>query len=334
MIGTEDSPRRAAILSLTGGGIMGRYTTEILEFVENIRSRVVGTDNRESPIGEAFDVIAGTSAGALIAAGIASGRNAKKLSGLFDEFGPKIFPKKSGFTKAMHWRSAFYRTAALEEAIEIALPRKDILLGELNHHLIVPSFDEEAGEPVVYSSRTDSHQELRLKNVILASAAAPIYFPARRVFGRRHIDGGLFANAPDLAAVNAVSERWPGLSLNDIDLLSVGTTIAPSESPVSAREAGDWGIFRWGVSPALRLLQITLHAQVAHQMELLPRLGLGNFVRIDSDLTPEQNRILSLDNASDEAMSLLKDLAEERMCSPRFKEHEVITKIATRNRWT
>ena len=61
---------RFQILSLIGGGIRGAFVTSYLKELEDKLGR---------PIAESFDLIAGTSTGAIIAAGLASGMPAAQM---------------------------------------------------------------------------------------------------------------------------------------------------------------------------------------------------------------------------------------------------------------
>lgn len=67
--------RSAALLALTGGGIMARFTTAVLEDLQLRRDAITGGHGEGVPLSEVFDLMAGTSAGALCVAGLAVGRS-------------------------------------------------------------------------------------------------------------------------------------------------------------------------------------------------------------------------------------------------------------------
>jgi patatin-like phospholipase/acyl hydrolase len=81
---TQPSVRR--ILCIDGGGIKGAQPAAFLAALEK------GVDR---PIGEYFDLIAGTSSGGILAIGLALGRSAKELLAFFEERGPAIFGRPS-----------------------------------------------------------------------------------------------------------------------------------------------------------------------------------------------------------------------------------------------
>lgn len=146
-----------------------------------------------------------------------------------------------------------------------------------------------------------------LRDAVLASAAAPTYFPAHRieVLGRRYVDGGLFANAPDFAALTVARKLWPHLGVNDIHLLSIGTTNTSSRSPYGEGHPGAKGLYSWALRPPARILKLAMRGQVDHAMALLPELDLADFIRIDALLEAVRGQDLELDNASAEALEAL-----------------------------
>jgi uncharacterized protein len=62
------------ILALSGGGYLGLYTAEILTRLERQAGK---------PLGQCFDLIAGTSIGGILAIGLAMERPAARMRDLF-----------------------------------------------------------------------------------------------------------------------------------------------------------------------------------------------------------------------------------------------------------
>lgn len=73
---------RFQILSLIGGGIRGAFITSFLKNLEDKLGR---------PIADSFDLIAGTSTGGIIAAGLAAGMSAADLQKFYEDYGAEIF---------------------------------------------------------------------------------------------------------------------------------------------------------------------------------------------------------------------------------------------------
>jgi len=76
------------ILSLVGGGIRGAFITGFLKELEDRLGR---------PIAESFDLIAGTSTGGIVAAGLASGMTADEMHDFYVRYGARIFTPRSTY---------------------------------------------------------------------------------------------------------------------------------------------------------------------------------------------------------------------------------------------
>ena len=80
---TESTKKKPfQILALSGGGYLGLYAAEILARMEERAGR---------PIGSCFDLIAGTSVGGILAAGVSLDVPAARMRDLFIERGRDIF---------------------------------------------------------------------------------------------------------------------------------------------------------------------------------------------------------------------------------------------------
>ena len=89
MVPTDAVPRR--ILALDGGGVRGMLTLQYLRAVETmLRARYGRPDFR---LHEYFDLIGGTSTGAIIAAGLALGRSVDEIECLYRDLATRIFTK-------------------------------------------------------------------------------------------------------------------------------------------------------------------------------------------------------------------------------------------------
>ena len=76
------------ILSLDGGGVRGYLTTLILE---NIEKQLNNQDGSTKPLGDYFDLIAGTSTGAIIGGLLATGKSAKEIKIIYEKDIKEIF---------------------------------------------------------------------------------------------------------------------------------------------------------------------------------------------------------------------------------------------------
>jgi uncharacterized protein len=76
------------ILSLDGGGVRGILTLGMLKKIESLLK------TKGLKITQYFDLIGGTSTGAITASGLAIGKSVEELIDLYMDLGSKIFGKK------------------------------------------------------------------------------------------------------------------------------------------------------------------------------------------------------------------------------------------------
>jgi patatin-like phospholipase/acyl hydrolase len=89
---------RFQILSLIGGGIRGAFITSFLKRLEDKLGR---------PIADSFDLIAGTSTGGIIAAGLAAGMTANDIQKFYEDYGAQIFTPRPRYRPRGIWKFVF-----------------------------------------------------------------------------------------------------------------------------------------------------------------------------------------------------------------------------------
>ncbi len=186
----------------------------------------------QGPIYRYFDLIAGTSTGAIIALALGLGLTAEEITGFYRKHGAKIFPAhflSAPIRLLRYLLSSKYPAQPLRDALREVF--KESVLGDSKVRLLIPSFNVNTGEIHIYKTRhhrrflTDFR--VPMVDVALATTAAPTYFPAHRgAGGALYIDGGLWANNP---VGNAVVEArsWLGKSPKQVNVLSLGCTQFP-----------------------------------------------------------------------------------------------------------
>lgn len=221
------------ILSLDGGGVRGIYAAHVLARLE---------DSLSAPVCEHFDLIAGTSTGSILAGAASMNIPMATLVELFESQGERIFSRKRfSFFPFIQSR---YSTNPLDRVIGEYLP--EVTMAEVSTPLMITSSDISTGGVHVFKSRYledlgepyTRDGEVRLRDAILASCAAPTYFDPRQVGQYLLADGGLWANNPTIIAViEALSKfRQP---LGKIRVLSVGTGRTAS----FYTRRGAWGLY-------------------------------------------------------------------------------------------
>lgn len=247
----DPGPKR--ILALDGGGIRGVLTLAYLERIEQLLR-----DRQGAPalvLSDYFDLIGGTSTGAIIAAGLAKGYSVAQLQELYRAFASDVFQRR-------WWRRglvfAKYRTGPLRQALDDHFG--DYTLGDdrLRTGLMIMAKRWDTGSPWVIhnnprgtffgppkdgSSNRDPNSLYSLAKVVRASTAAPTFFRpemlriATGVFGR-FVDGGVSPhNNPALqllllATLKGFRLMWP-FGADKLLLISVGTGIRDPQMKVS-----------------------------------------------------------------------------------------------------
>ncbi len=250
------------ILSLDGGGFRGIYTAHLLKRIE---------DEFRVEWHKEFDLIAGTSTGAIIAAGLACKKSAEQILEFYKDHAAKIFTK--GMFPKFGLFSSKYKNENLEKALtQIFDDRK---LGEIEIPLIIPAADIGNGCVHIFKSSYDK-EFVRDKNVlvrkaVLASCSAPIFFPPVVYDNYFLADGGLWANNPALSAVIDAKRRLRQ-NLNDLKVLSVGTghikRFYSEKNPWWNRFWG-WGVIsRWKRGNLVEMI-LNLQSQAANNMTAL-----------------------------------------------------------------
>ena len=209
------------ILALDGGGLRGAFTAAVLAKWDSMLERGGGKDFVKH-----FDMLAGTSTGAILAIGLGLGLTPKEMLDFYRTQGPKLFPKDR---KLRHWLKSKHDSQTLRVTLE-AVFRDRTLSKDSCCRLVIPTVRAIHGEAEVIVTAHDpdrrAFSEISAVDAALASSAAPTYFDEAVVEDaitvQKYLDGGLWANNPVLPAI-AEAVRHLKIPLDRIDVLSVGT---------------------------------------------------------------------------------------------------------------
>lgn len=219
---------RKRLLALDGGGILGLISLQILKKIE-AELAAKSAAPREFRLSQFFDYFGGTSTGAIIAAGLATGMSVDELIALYRDHAKEIFRKSRRFMVGFRHR---YRHDGLARLLKENLGESSIAemrdSGALKSLLLVVmrNATREGAWPVT----TNPHDpfagpigDMPLWQVVRASAAAPYYFAPETITVRDREgrpdnqfifeDGGTTAyNNPAMALYRqAVAEpHWAG----------------------------------------------------------------------------------------------------------------------------
>jgi len=225
------------ILSLDGGGIRGVLTLGFLEKMEEILQNKENNPNLK--LCDYFDLIGGTSTGAIIAAGLSIGMTASEIKDLYLRLGDIIFGnKRSLFKNPFKWYKADYDYKPLEK--ELIKIFKNYTLGseEIKTFLciITKRADTLSTWPLTNHPNAKYHEKnkgILLHKLVRASTAAPTYFQPQKInVGENEIgtfiDGGVsLANNPSLqlflmATLKGFPFKWE-TGAGKLAIYSIGT---------------------------------------------------------------------------------------------------------------
>lgn len=327
------------ILSIDGGGMRGVAPAVVLRALEQQTGQTIS---------DMFHMIAGTSTGGILAAGLCTPSpqlvrpySAAELVSLYKDHGEDIFYRS--FWQRLLKPFGLWDELYSEEGLERVLHQ---LLGEHrlsevdNVDLMLTAYNLERRKPQLFKSwrargevrdlppnaiLDPGHEDYALKDLVRATSAAPTYFKPARIkngYGELStlVDGGVFANNPSMCAISSALRIYDMQSISEVTIVSLGTGY--SLESISYQQAESWGVVGWA-RPIIDILQDGVATTVNYQLATV--LGKDDFFRFDYDLAAERSRRKSqwpldrLDEPSAENLSALEEVAEYRVQSPDFQ---------------
>jgi uncharacterized protein len=264
-LANDGTPKR--ILALDGGGLRGILSLGLLQTLENIlRERYRGGDDFR--LSHYFDLIAGTSTGAIIAATLALGWKVEEIRSRYMMLGERVFTRsllRQGVLRAK------YDDATLISELKKVYGAKTTLGGpELQTGLLVMTKRIDTGSPwpisnnpqgAYFAARPNGvvgDADYPLWQVVRASTAAPAYFDSQQITIARSaagakavtgefVDGGVSPfNNPALMAMMYATMigyriNWP-TGEDKLLVVSIGTGAADptvTHASLAAKQAVD-----------------------------------------------------------------------------------------------
>lgn len=312
-----EGPKDFWILSLSGGGYRGLFTATILEEME----RRLPTGQR---LADKFDLIAGTSAGSLLAAAIAKRVPATKLRETFETRGDDIFD--AGLFRWKRWFvlgrlnlgifGARYNSAGLQRVLADEALLGSATFNSLKHRLLIPTVNLTKGGAQFF--KTPHHADYKndgavsLVDACMASGAAPTFFPVHRFNNSRYTDGGLVANSPVFVAYHEAVTKL-GVDPRRVHIISVGTmnrsVTIDTRAPLSMGliMASGW---RFWMGWKARLLEVMLAAQEKLAIDMIQHVVPERILILDDSLDNDQAMVIGLDKVSKAAKEALAGRAD------------------------
>ena len=222
-LAADGRPKR--ILALDGGGLRGILTLGMLARIEALlRERHGG--GKDFRLAHYFDLIAGTSTGAIIAAALAKGMSVAEVLAEYQALGQKVFQKsffRNGLLRAKYDQTKLSAELQRVYGKDTTLGSTDLITGLV---IVTKRLDTGSPWPIMNNPRGryfDGNHQGRLGNseyplwqVVRASTAAPMYFdPETMTIAERDgsdpvrgefVDGGVSPfNNPALQALMAAT---------------------------------------------------------------------------------------------------------------------------------
>lgn len=213
--------RPCRILSLDGGGAKGFYTLGVLREIEGMVKR---------PLHEQFDLIFGTSTGAIIAALLALGKSVKEISDLYEKHVPTVMQKRGRAEKS----------AALQQLGDAVF--ENAMFTDMKTGVGIVTTRWVIERPMIFKTSIDqAHGRMgtfspgfgvRVSDAVQASCSAFPFFERKTVKTDKGdlielIDGGYCANNPTLYAI-ADAVMALKLPSEQLRVVSVGVGVYPA----------------------------------------------------------------------------------------------------------
>ena len=310
------------LLAIDGGGVRGLIPLRVLAHLEQIT---------QEPVHRLFDVVCGTSAGAIAACALtrpgAQLGDAVAFAEAFKTYCPTIFQKRwrdrlgavprwlcrlldlpQGFDLNDIWRPR-YEPSGRRLALEGFLGSARLVDAMLPLYLV--SYDITLRCPVIFVSRGEDELDdpyfesttaASMVDAAMASSAAPTYFQPHvtgRALGGSYvvIDGSVVANNPA-----QLGHAFFGGGNTDL-VLSLGT--GSLQQRYSYYEAADWGVISW--APPLLKMMIDGQTEATH---IAMRTSMpGSYLRVQV-LLEDTGVSDDLDDHHPENLDAIEELAE------------------------
>ena len=243
--GSEQRPHK--LLALDGGGIRGIIPLKVLERIERLLADATGAGS-DFRLCHYFDYIAGTSTGAIIAAGLARGMTAAEMLSFYENKGDAMFDKRFLLRR---WQAIYNAEPLKRELQETFGAQTTLHPSDLECLMLAVTRNRTTDSPWPISSnpqakyndtsRADCNLSIPLWHIVRASTAAPVFFPPEVIQWDPNdpdkafvfVDGGMTPyNNPAFLLYRMATD--PGYRLNwstgedKLLLISIGTGAAPN----------------------------------------------------------------------------------------------------------
>lgn len=257
--------RKNVAIAIDGGGLRGTMVARALAVVEE------ATGLR---CGERAGLLAGTSTGSIISAGLGINMSAAEIHQLYCELAKMIFRKS---LRSVLWPLFTYRYSnrPLIQVLKTYVGDKkmgDFWTAERKVDVVITARDLVQGRTLFIKPWKEAYKDWPVWRAVVASCTVPTYFP---VLDGCFVDGGVgsYSNPCYVAAYEAV--KCLGWNPDETTLISIGT--GRVRSPLKPYEASRFWSIKW-LTPLLdTFLADANQQQVRVVHEFFPTLDFRRF---------------------------------------------------------
>jgi uncharacterized protein len=299
-------PQSIKILAIDGGGIRGIIPAVILEELQKRLAK---------QLWQAFDLIAGTSTGGIIALGLGTKCNQgvpygpAEMLDLYVKNGPAIF-KSTFLTPERELILPKYSPDSLQTTLETFFG--DTEFQSALTPLLISSYDLESQLPFFFKSHriaADANYNWKVTEVARATSAAPTYFPPFHLIRGAQdyalVDGGVYVNNPSMAAYAEGRSLYPNAAKTVI--VSVGT--GNRQDQITYASAKEWGLLGWA-KQIVPVLMDSVSEAVDYELNALPEC---TYYRLQVPHLQEASN--DMDDVTPQNLANLQDVATEYVSS-------------------
>ncbi|SHM80324.1 Patatin-like phospholipase/acyl hydrolase [Anaerosporobacter mobilis DSM 15930] len=308
------------ILSIDGGGMKGIVSALVLIELEDILKKYTGANTVY--LVDYFDLIAGTSTGSILAALLLCPNDCNRPKYTASD-ALNLYLTKG---KTMFQTNPLHKLRTLGGLIGPKYKNK-ALVAELNSYFgsvktaellkpcLLTSYNMTTRDSLFFNSLSSLKSEDRnfnLADAVLASTAAPTFFPPSCIKAYNScedclVDGGVFANNPSLCALIEALKLERTKNINDTMVLSIGNVY--SAKSYDYNKVKHWGAINWAF-PLLDVLMDASEQTVDYQLnKLYSTLGVSNqYLRVVANVN---ENVPSMDDTSQKAIDRLLEIGNE-----------------------
>lgn len=305
------------ILVINGGGINGILPLYILDYLEK---------KTHQPIHHLFNLIAASSTGAIIAAGLAYPNknthtvySAEKMIQIYKKLGPYALTAPLWYKLLTLWgvMGPKLMGSNLQALLESEFGR-NILLNDALTPVMISAYDLHEKKPFFFESWScqNADPDYYLNEVVMASTAIPGFFPPVQLEETQHhhrtttfIDGSIAVNNPSIHALEAAMRLYPNKRYLIVNL---GT--GNSLSAKVWKNVNRWGLLDW-LPEVMHIFTYNQDKQTQWDIDFLNSLRVPknkiSVVNIDIHLPKRTSKLNTSRNNMDYLSATAKNYIQE-----------------------